>query len=282
MHRRPRHRSSSQGVALIAVLWLVGLLTLLASACAVVSVSHRRAADRLAQRVKMDVSADSAIRLAALRIIQPQQSALGSSLDLEMPAGSAHVTIERERARIDLNTADEQLIFAVFAANGWDAARAHAMAARIADWTDVDDEPRQNGAEARDYAAAGRPYGPRNGPFESVEELHQVLGSENISPELFEAFTVYSHERVPTLATNEAVANALKYADAQRLGDQSWPIVAQDTTRTFIGEVLRVRACVENKNAKSCRLAILRITGSNGHPLLIYAWRTAGEVTKDY
>ncbi len=291
-HRHPRtsrqhHRSSTTGVALIAVLWLVGLLTLLASACAAISVSHRRAAQRLAERVALETSADSAIRVAALRIIVPPANGeplmVGSSIQLEMPAGPATVTIQRERGRIDLNTADEQLIFAIFAANGWEVSRARAMAARIADWTDTDDEPRKDGAEAADYTAAGRPYGPRNGPFESVEELRQVLGSEDIKPALFGAFTVYTHDRVPSGVMSESVRRALEYADKQHLGDHAWlpqgagstqsAGAAQEAGRTFVGEVLRVRACVGHEGAQRCRLAIVRVTGSSQHPLQIYSWR---------
>ena len=290
-HRHPRtsrqhHRSSTTGVALIAVLWLVGLLTLLASACAAISVSHRRAAQRLAERVALETSADSAIRVAALRIIAPaagQPLTASDNIQLEMPAGPATVIIQRERGHIDLNTAEEDLIFATFAANGWQVPQARAMAARIADWTDTDDEPRKDGAEAADYTAAGRPYGPRNGPFESVEELRQVLGSEDIKPALFEAFTVYTHDRVPSGVMSEPVRRALEYADKQHLGDHAWlpqgagstqsAGAAQEAGRTFVGEVLRVRACVGHEGAQRCRLAIVRVTGSSQHPLQIYSWR---------
>ncbi|MEJ1962981.1 MAG: hypothetical protein WDO56_16090 [Gammaproteobacteria bacterium] len=270
------------------MLWLVSLLTLLATATAVVSVSHRRAAQRLAERVTLEASADGAIRIAMLRIIAPAAAAqpvtAGMTLELEMPGGPAQVAIQRERGRLDLNSADEQLIFALFVANGWEAQRAHAMAARIADWTDADDDRREGGAEASDYTAAGRPYGPRNGPFESVEELRQLLGSEDIAPDLFDALTVYTHERVPSLRTSESVVRALRYAEANHLGDRSWlpeggvsaqgGAVIQDTARAFEGEVLRVRACAGREDAKRCRLAIVRVTGSNQHPLQIYDWRT--------
>ncbi len=251
------------------------------------SVSHRRAAQRFGERVTLEAAADSAIRIVALRITAPAsggQVVAGSAIRVELPTGSATVTVQRERGRIDLNTADEQLIFAIFAANGWELEKAHAMASRIADWTDADDEPRKGGAEARDYAGAGRPYGPRNGAFESVEELRQVLGSEDITAALFDAFTVYTHERVPSPAVaNEFVMNALIFAEKNHLGDRTWLPeggvgaqgvgVGPDFTRTFAGEVLRLRACAGRENAQRCRLAIVRVTGSNAHPLQTYSWR---------
>jgi hypothetical protein len=46
---------------------------------------------------------------------------------------------------------------------------------------DEDDEPREFGAEISDYAGLNPPYAPRNGPFETVEELLMVRG---VTPEL--------------------------------------------------------------------------------------------------
>ena len=73
MLRPPRRsRERTRGVALIAVLWLLALLTLLATSTVALSVSHRRAAQRLAQAVELDARADSAIRVTFLRIIAPE------------------------------------------------------------------------------------------------------------------------------------------------------------------------------------------------------------------
>ena len=51
----------------------------------------------------------------------------------------------------------------------------------ILDWIDPDDEPREFGAEAEFYSSLQPPYGPRNGPLESIEELLLVRG---VTPEL--------------------------------------------------------------------------------------------------
>ena len=59
---------------------------------------------------------------------------------------------------------------------------AAALADRILDWRDPDDLAGLNGAEDPDYAAAGLPYGAKDGPFSSVEELRQVLG---VTPDLY-------------------------------------------------------------------------------------------------
>jgi hypothetical protein len=49
---------------------------------------------------------------------------------------------------------------------------------RILDFRDGDDDPRPYGAERGDYRASrqGMPGGPKNFPFDAVEEIEQVLG----------------------------------------------------------------------------------------------------------
>jgi hypothetical protein len=39
-------------------------------------------------------------------------------LDFALPAGKATLRVERELGRVDLNTTDEEMLFALFAANG--------------------------------------------------------------------------------------------------------------------------------------------------------------------
>ncbi len=55
------------------------------------------------------------------------------------------------------------------------------VADSIMDWMDPDDEPREFGAEVDYYAALQPGYAPKNGPFESLEELLLVRG---VFPEL--------------------------------------------------------------------------------------------------
>ena len=57
-------------------------------------------------------------------------------------------------------------------------------------------------------------YGSHRGPFESVDELRQVLGSERIDSEQFDSLTVFTHSpgSVESAAT-PAVKRALAWAD---------------------------------------------------------------------
>jgi len=51
------------------------------------------------------------------------------------------------------------------------------FAAAIVDWRDEDDDVTENGAEALMYSLQTLPYGCKNAPFETVEELRLVYGA---------------------------------------------------------------------------------------------------------
>jgi general secretion pathway protein K len=275
------HPSRARGVALIAVLWLIALLTLLGTAAATLSASHRRAARMLERSAQIDELADSAIRVTLLRMIAPKSPnehvPVGAAQTIALPAGVAEVEVERELSRLDLNTADDALVFAMFAANGWSDEQARQMADRIADWKDPDDEPRRGGAERREYADAGLHYAPRNGPFESVLELRQVLGAERITPDLLEACTVYTHTQTPpqTLAS-PLVMRALRLADTRQLDGHGWlaaQAAAGEEIVTLTGEVVRVRACARAGSFERCRSMTGRLTGSTHTPVQVFMWQ---------
>jgi general secretion pathway protein K len=289
----PQSLKRARGVALIAVLWLVAVLTLLATTVASLSVSHRRAASRYASAVELDQIADSAIRLAILRIIGPKSPndpvTAGVTMQFQLFDSSADVVIEREQGRIDLNTADDNLLFAFFAANGWSAEAARDVVARIGDWKDPDDDAREHGAEQSSYVAAHLRYTPRNGPLESVDELRQIVGVSDVSPALFESFTVYTHSQSPSASLAPApVKRAMEFADKQQLGGHRWLSEREGATqsvvgaiqgdaRTLVGEVVRFRSCARKKGAERCRLMVARLTGSTQNPLQVFVWQGARE-----
>jgi len=65
-----------------------------------------------------------------------------------------------------------------------------------------------NGAKEPEYRAAGYPYVPRNGPFQSIDELELVMG---MTPELYQriesALTIYSQR--PSINVDTAPREAL-------------------------------------------------------------------------
>jgi general secretion pathway protein K len=273
-----------RGVALIAVLWMMSMLTLLATVAAATGLAHRKSVHRMAALVKAEVTADSAIRLTLLSLIARESSG-HSSLDdlpryLDLLGMRTQITSERESGRLDLNYGDSQLLVALLARSGWTASSAQQMAARIEDWTDADDSRREGGAELADYAAAGRSDGPRNAPFRSVEEVRQVLGGEQMTDEVLASLTVYSHRRLPVAPyANAQISHAMSQFQGEALSlAESSPADALPRTvsapQSVVGETLRIQACVHLDQWHRCRRAIVRLTGNHSRPLQVFAWYT--------
>ncbi|MFL6600213.1 MAG: hypothetical protein ACJ8R9_02695, partial [Steroidobacteraceae bacterium] len=111
--RRRRSPSRPGGVALIAVLWLITVLSLLAATLATLSMSSRREATGTTEIERLGLLADGAIRLTLLNVIAAPRTRDGiMSLDRELSMFDTSVTvnIELESGRIDLNTADDDLL----------------------------------------------------------------------------------------------------------------------------------------------------------------------------
>ena len=117
--------------------------------------------------------------------------------------GALRAAVESEAGKIDLNAAEEALLRGLFLSARWtgpdgapqslDEAAAAALVDAVRDFADPDDLTRLNGAEDRDYLAAGLPWGAKDAAFEAVEELQQVLG---VTAPLYQAvapaLTVYT------------------------------------------------------------------------------------------
>ena len=85
---------------------------------------------------------------------------------------------------------------------------ATSLAHKIVDWSTATPFKHLNGAKEEEYRASGSAFRPRNGPFQSVDELLLVM---DMTPALFRriepALTVYSgHQFIdPQLAPREAL-----------------------------------------------------------------------------
>src|SRR3990172_2894258 len=81
-----------------------------------------------------------------------------------------------EGAKIGLNRADEVLLRHLFNNLGLDPDAQDVATDGILDWRDSDNLRRLHGAEADYYLGLPEPYAPKDGPFESVDELLLVRG----------------------------------------------------------------------------------------------------------
>ena len=171
--------NKQRGIALVSVLWLLLLLTVLASGLSVNSRNQARQSGNIAHATQLHHGADAGLQLALLALAQTadQQPWLADGSPYVVPFGDmeVYVALFNESGRININTAGPELIDGLLATVEPDDALRARLTDAIMDWRDGDDLRRLNGAELDDYRAAGLNYGPANAPFTSVEELQLVL-----------------------------------------------------------------------------------------------------------
>ena len=192
-----------RGAALLLVLWLVALLTALVGAYALtarIEALQGRVGSRgaMAQEIARAGMEYALVRVAD-RNPETHWQPNGRAYAWRFDGHDVQVRIIDETGKVDLNQADVPLLARLMQVLGEPPDASDALAAAIVDWRDADDLGQPvGGAEDGDYAAAGRPYGAKDAPFETIAELEQVLG---MTPDLYarlEPFlTLYSGRGQP-------------------------------------------------------------------------------------
>jgi general secretion pathway protein K len=100
----------------------------------------------------------------------------GTPYEYDLGSGIVKVRILNESSKIDINAASEALLRQLFITQGLSEQEADVIVDSIMDWKDTDNIPRPNGAEEDYYARLPKPYGIKNGLFDSVDELLYVRG----------------------------------------------------------------------------------------------------------
>jgi general secretion pathway protein K len=182
-----RPTSGQRGIALLLVLWVLSLLTIIAVGLTAVQRTESALVANQLATARFQAAAEAGISWAMLNLLTPP-TAFEEGTDAWVPDDAPRlwtfadepleIRVSNEVSRIDLNKASRNLLEALLAAVGLEQDRAGAVADAIVDWRDADDLTGLNGAEDSDYADAGRSYGAKDGPFDSVEELQEVLGMD--------------------------------------------------------------------------------------------------------
>jgi general secretion pathway protein K len=185
-----RNASGEHGVVLIALLWILTALSVIAlsfSRETVVEISSARNARDLTVAY---YAARAGIAAAAYQVMQYRLQPRVQQLELPGPpdpveiglltgkVGEAEyqVEIQDESGKINLNQASEELLRGLINAVGIAKPEADVILDSILDWRDVDLLHHPNGAEDDYYQSLNPPYKAKNGRFDTVEELLLVRG----------------------------------------------------------------------------------------------------------
>lgn len=216
-------RSRQHGVALLLVLWACTLLAILLGGYAVLARTAALQTRYQFAQTRAHYAAEAGLARAIYSLQDPDAKQRwvgdGRVYPFRFDDAGVQVTMTDEGGKVDLNAASPEVLQALFRAAGLDAAAAGKLAANVVDWRSFVTVPGQADRARAAYAAAGRDYGPRHGPFASLEELQQVLG---MTPALYRtlepAITIWSGRAMPDPNTAPPLAlAAIPGLDPQQL-----------------------------------------------------------------
>ncbi len=229
---RPAQRDA--GVALIAVLWLLVLLSALGASYSLSTRTNVALAHNVVGAAEAEAAADAGLQrvLAGLITSTNRQVFAFDGTPYSWTFGTSEIrfVIEDEGGKIDLNAASEELLASLFRVVGVVAKESRAIAAAIADFRDEDQNRRPTGAEDPDYAREKAPHGAKDAPLQVVEELLQVKGmTGTLYRAIAPAVTIYSGAEQP----EEKVAPPVVVAALAEVSGRS-PASRPDSTDTFL------------------------------------------------
>lgn len=265
--RHPTFRE--RGAALIAVLWLMGVLSLLVMGLAkFVSLDSAWSAS-LRGEAEARCLAESGLAVGAHPAVAAGDRLLTHEND---EGGGYHVRLMTEESRLPLNhllsRGETEVIRRLFIRWGVEGQAASQAVDALADWVDADDLVRLNGAEDDAYASQGR-KGPANAAFRHLDEVATVIGMKAVEaaqPRWREAFTLWSDGRLnlmeaPADLLAAATGGPLPKAEAfvrERSGRDGVPGTPDDPPPPSLAEVLgRLGATVD-----PARTELLALEGS--------------------
>lgn len=284
-------RSSERGLALVIVLWALVLLSIVAASVIGLGLNEARLTHNLKDEARAEALADAGIYHAILVLLDSRARLKwrvdGAPYQITFADTAITVSIQDERGRIDLNTANDALLAGLFESAGLSPDAAQTMTDRIADWRSPGDLKRLNGAKAEDYRRAGYAYGPRNGAFQSVSELKLVMG---MTPSLYRAvapaLTLYSKAATvdPEVAprcvllalpamTDDKVDDILK--ERENAGPDNGGDVAIADDAMLAGHAFSISSELTLPGGlRFKRQAVVRFTGDPKQPYWLHEWRS--------
>lgn len=180
----PASCSRNRGAALLLVLWLVVLLTAVVGSFALAARVEHLQGYSAARGLVARNAARAGIEYALARVQSHDRDLQwlpdGRPYAWLYQGADVEIRITDVSGKVDLNTAPPSLLTGLLMA--LQVEQPQRLAGAIVDWRDGDVLAQPGGgAEDPDYAAAGRPHGAKDAPFEAVSELWQVLGIDAVA-----------------------------------------------------------------------------------------------------
>lgn len=215
MNSQSPHKPHSRGAALIAILWIVAILSIAVFSSTQLLFVELESDSNDASLFQAEFLADRGIAIASHSEITQGDPALSQKIN---ETGGFETRISSAGDRLNINAilyshqTDRIVLESLFTAWGLRSDESTDVVDNLIDWTDGDDLPTMVGAEKSYYTSIDRPHHPYNRPFQSVKEIALVKDFEKvmrINPKWERAFTFLSSGK---LDLNEAPAELIAAA----------------------------------------------------------------------
>ena len=206
--------STNHGSALLAVLWIIALLSLLVATTSLLVMQDVDTVGARRQMFRARMLAEMGLAFAAHPDVKPddpllhQQVAEGEGFDVEIRGEDG-----RLNPNVLLQRQDRETLRRVFRFWGMDLVQADGLIDAMIDWTDQDSFTQPKGAEYRQYNIPGLPF---NRPFRSIEEMSLVRGMaqvEAVYPGWRDWFSIHSSGALDINEAEPEVLAAITGAD---------------------------------------------------------------------
>jgi general secretion pathway protein K len=267
-------------VAGIAVFAMMALTLVQSSQSDILEVSAE------VQQAKASAAADAGLAIALNGLLAKDRSnrwSIDGRRRVESFDGATvQIRVEDERGKVPINLLDDEFAARLMEVIGIGfGSRSKIAADSLSDWTDDDDEPRPDGAEAEYYSARG--IRPRNGPLQSIEELAQVRGFDRamiarLKPFITVNFGVggfdsrFAHPSAIGVMSeggvdSPAAINRQRELDGQRTAIE----LGEDID--LVGRPLMISVeAIRPSGARAVRQMVVELTGSAVRPYVVRAY----------
>lgn len=249
---------------LLSVLWGIALLAVIATTVMDATGTSRKLADNGLHAAQADALAEAAIVRAVIGLSDPTARAGwradGRPRQFELRQWRAVVRIQDELGRIDLNFADQELLFGLLRSVGIEPQKATALALSILEWRMT---------PVPGLSAGGQP---QRRLFQAVNELLLVSGmSQDLFARIEPALTVYSQRPTfdPQFAPAEALLalpGATRDQVAQALVRRSQDTLAPEAAPSLKGRAFSLAIKATDGSHKRAYRAAIRFTDDPAKP----------------
>lgn len=297
LKKRQSKKCKQRGIALIAVLFLLAILTFLAFTLSKDIRTEITLTSHQLKRAQALALAEEGIWRGAYKVLSRNQQAVakntvlmaGEIYPLTSKNGDLSIKLQSSSGLIDINQAHAGLLKSLLMSVGETSISADIITDSVLDWRDSDDEVRENGAEATDYLDASASVSPKNGLINSIDELAWING---VTPVVLEKLrpliTVYSNQpRVDIYTAPKPVLDAIPFLndaiteriiEKRKQGDKRLPIedIANES-RQYIGssdnQFIRISSLASVKGTVAGIIAVIKIEATSESPVTVVSWR---------